>query len=95
MLRKNNSGASLTLPSLMSSLMVKRGLSQTLAIVKSFHLAIMSTERIELMGMEVYFWASQPALAAINLKLKLKAKLWMLKCSAPSMPLFFCRLLPT
>ena len=70
MLRKNNCGASLTLPSLMSSLVVKRGLCPTLAIVKSFHLAIMSIEEIEVMGMEVYFWASQPALAAIKLKLK-------------------------
>ena len=45
----------------------------TLAIVKSFHLAIMSTEKIELMGMEVRFWASQPTLTAIKLKLKQKA----------------------
>ena len=68
--RKKNCGASLTLPSLMSSLVVKHGLSPMLAIVKSFHLAIMSTEKIELMGMEVCFWASQPALAAIKLKFK-------------------------
>ena len=40
-----------------------------------FHLAIMSTEKIELMGMEVCFLASQPALAAIKLKLKQKANL--------------------
>ena len=51
MLRKKNCGASLTLPSLMSSLLVKRGISPTLAIVRSFHLAIMSTEKIALMGM--------------------------------------------
>ena len=70
MLREKNSGASLTLPSIMSSLVVKRGLSQTLAIVEYFHLAIMSTEKIELMGMEVCFWASQPALTAIKLKQK-------------------------
>ena len=80
MLRKNNFGASLTLPSLMSSLVVKRGLSPTLAMVKSFHLAIMSAEKIELMGMEVCFWASLPALTAIKLKLKQKANLWLLEC---------------
>ena len=71
----------------MSSLVVKRGLSPTLAIVKSFHLAIMSTEKIELMGMEVCLLASQPALTAIKLKLKQKVNLWLLKCLAPSMPL--------
>ena len=43
-------------------------LNQILAIVKSFHLAIMSTEKIELIGMEVCFWAFQPALSAIKLK---------------------------
>ena len=80
MLRKKNSGASLTLPSLMSSLVVKHGISQTLAIVKSSHLAIMSTEKIELMGMEVCFLASQPALTAIKLKLKPEANLWLVKC---------------
>ena len=68
--KKINLGASLMLPSLMSSLVVKHGLSQTLAIMKSFHLAIMSTEKIELMGMELCFWASQPAITAIKLKLK-------------------------
>ena len=78
MLGKKNSGASLTLPSLMSSLAVKHGLSQTLAIVKSFHLAIMSTEKIDLMGMGVCFCASQPAITAIKLKLKQKANLWLL-----------------
>ena len=71
MLRRKISGASLTLPSLMLSLVVKRDLSPTLAIVKSFHLAIMSSENIELMGMEVCFWSYLPALAAIKLKLKL------------------------
>ena len=79
-LRKKNFGASLTLPSLTSSLVVKRGLSPTLAIVKSFHLTIMSTEKIELMGMEMCFWASQPALSATKLKLKHKANLWLLTC---------------
>ena len=64
--------------SFMSSLVVNRGLSPTLAIVKSFHLAIMSTEKIELMGVEVCFLASLPALAAI--KLKQKANLWLLRC---------------
>ena len=64
----------------MSSLLVKHGLSQTLAIVKSFHLAVMSTEKIEQMDMEVCFWASQPTITAIKLKSKLKAKLWLLKC---------------
>ena len=78
MVRKKNFGASLTLPSVMSSLVEKRGLSPTLAIVKSFHLAIMSTEKIELMGMEVCFWASLPTLSAI--KLKQKANLWLLRC---------------
>ena len=77
-LEKKNYGASLTLPILMSSLVEKRGLSPTLAMVKYFHLAIMSTEKIELIGMEVCFWASQPAVAAI--KLKQKANLWLLKC---------------
>ena len=86
MLRKKNCGASLTLPRLMSSLVVKHGLSQILAIVKSFHLAIMSTENSELMGMELCFGASQPALAVI--KLKLKANLWLLRCCAPSMSLY-------
>ena len=80
MLRKKNFGASLTLPSLMSLLVVKRGLSPTLAIVKSFHLAIMSTEKIELMGMVVCFRASLIALAEIKLKLKQKANLWLLRC---------------
>ena len=80
MLRKKNCGASLRLPSLMSSLTVKRGLSPSLAIVKSFYLAIMSTEKIELMGMEVCLWGSQPALAAIKLKLNQKANLRLLKC---------------
>ena len=75
MLRERNCGASLTLPSLMSSLVVKRGLSLTLAIV-----AIMSAEKIELMGMEVYFWASYPALTVIKLKFKQKENLWLLKC---------------
>ena len=70
----------LTLPNLMSPLVVKRGLSPTLAIMKSFHLAIRSTEKIELMGMEVCFWASLPALTAIKLKLKQKANLWLLRC---------------
>ena len=79
MLGKKKCGASLTLPSVMSSLVVKRGLSQTLSIVKSFHLAIMSSEKIELMGIEVCFWASQPALTAIKLKLKQKANLWLQK----------------
>ena len=88
MLRKKNCGASLTLPSLMSSLVVKRGLCPTSEIVKSFHLAIMSTEKIELIGMEVCFWASLPALTAIKFQLKQKANLWLLMCSAPSMPLF-------
>ena len=64
----------------MSSLAVKRDLSPTLAIVKSFHLAIMSIEEIELMGMEVCFWASLPALTAIKLKLKQKTNLWLLEC---------------
>ena len=64
----------------MSSLVVKHGIGLTLAILKSFHLAILSTEKIELMGMEVCFWASQPALTAIKLKLKRKANLWLLKC---------------
>ena len=41
--KKKNLGASLTLTRLMSSLVVKRGLCPTLAIMKSFHLAIMST----------------------------------------------------
>ena len=82
-LRKKNFGASLMLPSLMSSLVVKHGLIQTLATVKYFHLAIMSTEKIELMSMEVCFWASQPALTAI----KLKVILWLLECWALSMPL--------
>ena len=77
MLRKNNSGASLMQPSLMSSLAVRHGLSQ-LAIVRSFHLAITSMEKIELMGMEVCFWASQPALTEI--KLKLRANLWLPMC---------------
>ena len=54
----------------MSSLVVKRGLCPTLSIGKSFHLAIMSTEKIELMGMEVCYLASQPALAAIKLAAK-------------------------
>ena len=80
MLRKKNFGASLTLPNLMSSLVVKRGLSPTLAIVKSFHLAIMSTEKIELTGIEVCFWASLPALTAIKAKFKQKANLWLLRC---------------
>ena len=78
MLRKNNSGTSLTLPRLMSSLVVKHGFIQTLAIVKYFHPTNMSAEKIELMGMEVCFWASQPAIAA--LKLKLKANLGLLRC---------------
>ena len=80
MLRKKNFGAALTLPSLTSSLVEKRGLSPTLAIVKSFQLTIMSTEKIELMGMEMCFWASQPALSAMKLKLKQKANLWLLTC---------------
>ena len=71
--KKKNSGASLTLPSLMSSLVAKQGSSQTLTMVKPFHLAIISTEKIELMGMEVCFWASQSVLAAIKLKLGLNA----------------------
>ena len=79
-LGSKNCGASLTLPSLKSSLVVKRGLNPTLAIVKSFYLAVMSTEKIELIGMGVCFWASQPALAAIKLKLKQKANLWLLRC---------------
>ena len=64
MLGKRNYGTTLTLPSLMSSLLVKLGLSHTLAIVKSFHLAIMSTENIELIGVEVCFWAGDKAKTA-------------------------------
>ena len=40
----------------------------------------MPTEKIELMDMEVCFWASQPALAAIKLKKKQRANFWPLRC---------------
>ena len=43
----------------MMSLVVKHGLSKTLAIVKSFHLAILSTEKIELMGISTSLSSNQ------------------------------------
>ena len=49
MLRKNNSGASLTLTSLKSSLVVKHGLSHTLAIVNSTWLSCLHKNGYECM----------------------------------------------